>query len=86
MGLKLLVRSVAEGRILRVFAQAPGDCLGLGNVNLQGCELRAFVGTVAKRLLLGFPASAPVVGSLFGFLNGRRFLSDDWSLHRQFDG
>ena len=86
LGLKVLVRSVAEGRILRVFAQAPGHCFGLIDLNLQGRELRSLVGTVAKGLLLGFPASAPMIGSLFGLLNQGGFLSNDWSLHKQFDG
>lgn len=69
-----------------MFALAPGHRLGLGNLNLQGRELRLFVGTVAKRLRLGSSASAPVIGAFFGFLNGGAFLSDDWNLHRQFDG
>jgi len=38
-GLKLFVRSVAEGGILRVFALAPGNGLGFADLNLQRFEL-----------------------------------------------
>lgn len=80
-GLKVLVRSVAEGRSFGMFALAPGHGFGLVNLNFQGRELSSFVGTVAKRLRLGFPASAPPIGSFFGLLNGGGFLSDDWNFH-----
>jgi len=85
LGLNLLVRSVAEGRTLRMFTLAPGHRFGLGNLNLQGRELCYFVGTIAERLRLGSPASAPIIGSLFGLLNRGKLCSDDWNLHRQFD-
>ena len=84
LGLKVLVRSVAKGRTLRVFALAPSHSLGLANLDFQGRELCSFVGAVAKGLLLGLPASAPIIGSFFDLLNRRGFLSNDWSLHRQF--
>jgi hypothetical protein len=80
------MRTVAEGGSFRVFALAPGHGFGLANINFHGRELGSFMGTVAKGLFLGLAAGAPIVGSCFGLLNRRRFLSDNWSFHRQFDG
>jgi len=64
---------------------APGHGFGLGNINFDGRELSSFVGTVAKGLFLGLPASAPPIGSFFRLLNRGGFLSDHWILHGRFD-
>jgi hypothetical protein len=67
-----------------MFATAPRDGFGFGNLHLFWGETGAFVGTIAQRLAPGSAAGAPPIRARFHFLNERRFLGNDGFWHNSF--
>ena len=57
-----LVRAVAEGRRRCLLALTEIDGLRLLSGIREGAELGSFVGSVAERLIVRFPTSAPIIG------------------------
>ena len=76
------VAAVAERRVLGMFAAAPRDGFGLGDLRFQRRKARALVRTVAERLAFGLAAAAPVISAGFNFLNNGRFLRNFWFAHK----
>lgn len=76
------VTAVAERRVLGMFAAAPRDGFGLGDLRFQRRKARALVRTVAERLAFGLAAAAPVISAGFNFLNNGRFLRNFWFAHK----
>jgi len=73
--------SIAERRRFGMFAAAPCDGLGLGNVHFYRGEARALVRAIAKWLGFGLAATAPVVSAKLGRLNKWSFAGDVWFVH-----
>ena len=76
------VAAVAERSVLGMFAAAPSHRLGFRDVHLCRGETGAFVGSVAERLIVGFTATAPIIGVGLGGLNKRSFAGDFWFTHK----
>ena len=76
------VTAVAERRVLGMFAAAPRDGFGLGDLRFQRRKARALVRTVAERLAFGLAAAAPIISAGFNFLNNGRFLRNFWFAHK----
>ena len=81
--LEALVRAVAEGFGLGVFAGAPGDGLFLLDFGLEGRKPGALVRAVAQRLGFGTSAGAPPIGARLGRLDNGKLLKNDWFAHRR---
>jgi hypothetical protein len=56
-----LVRAVAQGRRRCLLALTEIDGLRLLSGIREGAELGSFVGSVAERLIVRFPTSAPII-------------------------
>jgi len=78
---ELVVAAVAERAGLGMFAAAPRDFFGLGQVHLQRREAGAFVRAVAERLAFGFAARAPVEAAGLHVENVGKFLGNGWFTH-----
>jgi len=75
------VGPIAKGHGLGVFARAPCDRRRFGDLNFLGFEPSAFVGTIAKGLALGAPASTPPISAGLDFLNDGPFLKNERLSH-----
>ena len=75
------MRSIAERRVLRMLAAAPGDGFRFGDIDLLRREAGAFVRAVAERLALGTSAGAPPRRAGPRFLYEGRFLGNDRFAH-----
>ena len=75
------MRPVAERGIPGVFAGAPGDRPGFGDIYFLWRETRAFMRAVAERLALGTPTGAPPILSRRDRLDEGRFLANDSFSH-----
>lgn len=61
------MRAVAKRLALGIFASAPVQRPGLGDLGLERQEVGAFVRAIAVRLGLGLAARAPPIGAGFNF-------------------
>ena len=74
--------AVTQGRPSGLFAQAPGNPGGFGNLVLDRRDARPLVAAVAERLAGGMPAGAPPVGARLNLLHARTCSSDFWTSHQ----
>ena len=76
--LQTLVAAVAKGRGTGALAVAKGDTLARFEREFAWFEFRAGVGAVAKRLVGGTTAGAPVVGAGVEFEDCGLVGGDEW--------